>query len=191
MRLTVIILTIAYLTSCASGSSVVVGDTNPVIQNWESVTITNVMPEGARTIALVKASSAMGATKQGSVNYAINELKQQAAKVGANTVVIGPAATQITHIGMPVYTEGASGGLILPEETEVIQGLAVYVDRNQRGAQERAQAVVRNEQQEMLEQSTGPDKYERLLKLGQLRDADILTEEEFQKLKKEILAESY
>ena len=48
-----------------------------------------------------------------------------------------------------------------------------------------------SEQQEKLDRSTRPDKYDRLIKLGQLRDAGILTEEEFQKLKKEILAESY
>ena len=46
-----------------------------------------------------------------------------------------------------------------------------------------------SEQREKLDVSTGPDKYERLIKLGQLRDDGILTEEEFQELKKRILAE--
>ena len=190
MRLITLLLTISCLASCASGSSVVIGETSPMIQNWESVTITNEMPEGARTIALVKASSAMGATKQGSVNYAIEELKKQAAKVGANTVVIGTTSTKSNLAGYPAYGEGMSGGYIYNIDEEVIEGMAVFVDRDQRAQREPAQAVPRKEQQKKPNQSTGPDKYERLLKLGELRDAEILTEEEFQELKKRILAEN-
>ena len=86
MRPVSLLLAIVFVTGCASGSSIVVGEARPPIEDWESVKITNEMPEGAETIALVKASSDSGWTKQGSTDYAIEELKRQAAKVGANTV---------------------------------------------------------------------------------------------------------
>jgi uncharacterized protein YbjQ (UPF0145 family) len=189
-RLLAILFASIFIAACGGGgsSSVVVGDTSPMIQNWESVTITNVMPEGARTIALVKASSSKG-NQQRSVNHAINELKQQAARVGANTVVINETFTEISVVGVPVYNEKASGGLIGSKETEVIEGIAVYVDREQKDAQYSGQAVEQEQNQGKLGQVAEPDKYERLLQLGQLRDKNVITEAEFQELKRRILAE--
>ena len=46
------------------------------------------MPAGAEEIAIVKASSDAGLTQHGSLDYAVEELKKQAARVGANGVVI-------------------------------------------------------------------------------------------------------
>lgn len=129
MRPISLLLAIVCLTGCASGSSIVVGEARPPIEDWESVTITNEMPEGAKTIALVKASSDAGWTEQGSINYAIEELKRQAAKVGANTVVIGAPTTQIGVAGIPSYGGATSGGFIFSTEKEVVEGTAVYVER--------------------------------------------------------------
>jgi hypothetical protein len=52
---------------------------------------------------------------------------------------------------------------------------------------ERAQAAIRREQSTRTDQGIGSDTYEQLLKIGQLRDDGILTEEEFQRLKRKIL----
>ena len=65
----------------------------------------------------------------GSINYAVEELKQQAAKVGANIVVIGAPTTQTGVAGIPSYGGATSGGFIFPVETEVVEGTAVYVER--------------------------------------------------------------
>jgi hypothetical protein len=86
------------------------------------------MPEGATEIALVNASSDSGWTKQESVDYAIQELKKQAAKVGANVVVIKVARTETDIVGIPSYGGASSGGYIVPSEKEVIEGIAVYVE---------------------------------------------------------------
>ena len=129
MRPIIVLLAFFCLMSCASGSSIVVGESRPPIEDWKSVKITNEMPEGAETIAFVKASSDAGWTKQGSTNYAVEELKRQAAKVGANMVVIGAPTTQTGVAGIPSYGGATSGGYVFPVETEVVEGIAVYVER--------------------------------------------------------------
>ncbi len=52
---------------------------------------------------------------------------------------------------------------------------------------ERAQAAALRDQTKGTNQATDPDIFEQLQTIGQLRDDGILTEEEFQKLKKRIL----
>ena len=51
----------------------------------------------------------------------------------------------------------------------------------------RAQAATLREQTQRDDQGAGPNIYEQLRTIGQLRDNGILTDEEFQKLKKKIL----
>jgi opacity protein-like surface antigen len=106
---------------CASGSAVVVGQARPPIEDWDSVAVTTQMPDGAEEIALVQASSDSGWNEQQSVDYAIVELKKQAAKVGANTVVIDATDTtlQVLTVGTDVYSSNA----------QVVKGMAVFVGR--------------------------------------------------------------
>ncbi len=54
-------------------------------------------------------------------------------------------------------------------------------------ARERAETAAHTEQAEQTGQSTGPHIYEQLRTIGQLRNDGILTEKEFQELKKNIL----
>src|SRR4029077_9173507 len=70
------------LVGCASGSAVVTGTTrNPILP--EEVQIYLEPPAEYEVIGLVSASSDAGWTDQGSQDYAIGELKKQAAKIGA------------------------------------------------------------------------------------------------------------
>jgi hypothetical protein len=80
-----------------------------------------ILPDGAEEIALVQASSDSGWNEQQSVDYAIVELKKQAAKVGANTVVIDATDTtlQVLTVGTDVYSSNA----------QVVKGMAVFVGR--------------------------------------------------------------
>ena len=72
----------------------------------------------------------MGVTKQGSVDYALEELKQQAAAVGANVVVIGSTSTKSgSVIGVPM-SDGYSGTgtmVVQQQDKQIIEGVAVYV----------------------------------------------------------------
>ena len=58
---------------------------------------------------------------------------------------------------------------------------------NERLEREHAQAAAARKQAQERDMATGPDVFEQLRTLGQLRDQGILTELEFQRLKKKVL----
>jgi uncharacterized protein YbjQ (UPF0145 family) len=65
-------------------------------------------------------------TQQQSLDYAIEELKKQAAKVGANAIVLGERQTARSVTG--VLT--ANGGTIVTSnEAEIVQGIAVWIEQ--------------------------------------------------------------
>lgn len=125
MRLFLSILIFAVLVGCASGSALVTGTTRPAIEDHASIIILTEMPEGAEEIARVKASSDSGWTQQGSLDYAVEELKKQAAKVGANAVVLSNRETSSQIVGVPVY---GGGTIIGSSEVEVVEGIAIWVN---------------------------------------------------------------
>jgi len=112
-------------TGCASGSALVTGQTRPAIDDHTTVRILNKMPEDAEEIAVLKASSDSGWTQQASLDYAVDELKKQAAKVGANAVVLTGRDTSSQVAGVPAY---GGGTIVSSSEVEVVQGIAVWVD---------------------------------------------------------------
>ena len=114
----------AVLVGCASGSALVVGQTRPAIEDYSSVKILTEMPDGAEQIAIVKASSNMGWNQQQSLDYAVEELKKQAAKVGANAVVFTDRDTTTQVTGVPTYGGGTT---VSSSETEIVEGIAIYV----------------------------------------------------------------
>lgn len=124
-KLLTLLLLAAVLAGCASGSALVTGQTRPTIENHESVVILTAMPEGAEQIAIVKASSDSGWTQQGSLDYAVEELKEQAAKVGANAVVLSGRDTSSQTVGVPVY---GGGTIISSSEVEIVEGIAVWIE---------------------------------------------------------------
>lgn len=97
------LMLICMLTACASGSVVVTGTKRPPISPTEVQLYTRA-PVGYEVIGLVKASSEMGLTEQGSINYAIEELKKQAAAVGANGVLLAAVGERGTSHGDAVQT---------------------------------------------------------------------------------------
>ena len=125
MRMLLFTTLVAVLAGCASGSALVTGQTRPAIEDYTTVTILTEMPEGAEQIAIVKASSNMGINQQKSLDYAVEELKQQAAKVGANAVVLTGRDTSSQVTGVPVY---GGGTVVSSSETEIVEGIAVWTD---------------------------------------------------------------
>ncbi len=124
MRTVLVIFLAAALVGCASGSALVTGTVRPPIEDFTTVAILTEMPEGAEQIAIVKASSDSGWNQQQSLDYAVEELKKQAAKVGANAVVITDRGTSTQVVGVPTYGGGTT---ISSSETEIVEGIAVYV----------------------------------------------------------------
>lgn len=125
MHKVVLTLLAVVLAGCASGSALVTGQTRPAIEDHTTVSILTEMPEGADEIAIVKASSDSGWTQQDSLDYAVDELKKQAAKVGANAVVLTGRDTSSQVVGVPVY---GGGTVVGSSEVEIVQGMAVWVD---------------------------------------------------------------
>lgn len=83
-------------------------------------------PAEFETIGLVRASSSSGWTQQGDLDYAVNELKRRAAKMGANGVLLSSTGTKISGIA-----GGTSGGVVYaaPVEAQAVEGRAIFVSR--------------------------------------------------------------
>lgn len=119
------LVTVVALAGCASGSALVTGQTRPAIEDHTTVFILTKMPDGVDPIAIVKASSDSGWTQQGSLDYAVDELKKQAAKIGANAVVLAGRETSTQTVGLPA---DGGGTFISSSEIEIVQGTAIWVD---------------------------------------------------------------
>ena len=87
------LITILFLAGCASGSSIEVGETQAAIDPSQ-VKLYLETPDIYEVIGIVTASSDAGWTEQDSVDYAVEELKNQAAKLGANGVLIESTGSQ-------------------------------------------------------------------------------------------------
>jgi hypothetical protein len=96
------------LAGCATGSAIVTGAAKAPIAP-EQVTLYLEPPAEFEPIGLLNASSPMSFSKQETVNMAVKELKAQAAKIGANGVLLISSG------------EGADG------TTMEVQGKAIYV----------------------------------------------------------------
>jgi hypothetical protein len=84
---TSIVIAIISLAGCASGSAIVTGQVRPAVSP-ELVNLYLEPPAEFEIVGLVNASSQAGMGKQGSVDYAVRELKAQAGKIGANGVLL-------------------------------------------------------------------------------------------------------
>jgi hypothetical protein len=103
-----------------SVTAVVTGERRAAISP-EQVQLYSEAPKAPyQVIALVNASSGNGWSDQQSVDYAVEELKNQAAAVGANGVILGQPDSQTGGFVM-------SGNVALPYDEQTVSGTAVYV----------------------------------------------------------------
>ncbi len=112
------------LAGCASGSAIVTGTTKPPVAA-EQVAIYLDPPADFEVIGLVSASSDAGWTEQGSMNYAIDELKKQAGALGANGVLLVSSGERVTTA---VWSQGATIYAV-PVTAKTVQGRAIFVRR--------------------------------------------------------------
>jgi hypothetical protein len=113
------------IASCASGSAIVTGNVRPAIPAHQ-VRIYLEPPAAFEVIALVSASSDAGWTAQGSVDYAVAELKSQAARLGANGVLLVFSGDRTTSV-----LSTLPGGTIysIPVTAKTLQGKAIFIPR--------------------------------------------------------------
>ena len=111
------------LGGCATGSAIVTGTVRPAIPVSE-VKLYIEAPEEYEVIGIVEASSAVEFTSQGAQDRAIEELKKQASKLGANGVILmNSGDRQGDTVG---YT---SGGVYYSgtETVKTAQAKAIYI----------------------------------------------------------------
>jgi uncharacterized protein YbjQ (UPF0145 family) len=121
--LSVLALLVLLLGACASGSVIVTGSTRAPIEP-ERVKIYLESPVDFDVIGMVSASSSSGWTEQGSQDYAVNELKKQAAKLGANGVLLVSAGERT---GTAVGGYGTGYFYAVPITAKTVQGRAIFV----------------------------------------------------------------
>lgn len=114
------------IAACATGtgSAIVTGKTRAPLAP-EQVRIYLEPPAAFEVIALVNASSDAGWTEQGSVDYAIDELKKQAAKLGANGVLLVSSGDRTSTI---VGGQGTGYLYAIPVTAKTVQGRAIFVN---------------------------------------------------------------
>lgn len=127
MKIVMVMAAALALSACASATSIVTGTTRAAIAP-EQVRIYTEMPAGAEIVAIVSATSRTGFTPQQSQNYAIGELKEKAARLGANGILIESAGQGSGPVvGVPVY----GGGTMITGGThpniQDVHGKAIYV----------------------------------------------------------------
>ncbi|KFA97232.1 hypothetical protein [Vibrio sp. ER1A] len=122
---TLLLALILALTGCASGSAILVGEAREPIAP-EKVRLYLQTPESYETIALVNASSDAGFTKQDSIDYAIEELKKQAAKLGANGVLLGVTGS---NNSVMIGGQGTDYQYLIPISEQTVSGQAIYVEK--------------------------------------------------------------
>lgn len=120
------ILGISILTiGCTSGPGLVKGYTRPPIEDYRTVRVLGRLPQGAETIAAVKASSDSGFSRERNLDHTINELKKKAARLGANAIVI----TQRDSPSQMGTAQTSGGGLVVTNnERERLKAIAIWID---------------------------------------------------------------
>ena len=121
----IIVLIAISLAACASasGSAIVVGEVRePIDPNQVKLYLE--APANYEIIGIVSASSDAGWTEQGSVDYAVQELKNQAAKLGANGVLIESTGEQTSTV---IGGQGTSYLYAIPVTAKTVSGKAIFV----------------------------------------------------------------
>lgn len=123
MKLITIIACLVVLIGCATGTHIVTGNQRPPIP-VEQVKLYQEPPATFEIIGIVNATSP--GHNQTHMDAAVNAMKEQAAKIGANGIIIGPGNGGSTSASVGVSSHGS---VFVGAIGELIQlsGQAIYV----------------------------------------------------------------
>jgi len=120
------------LAGCASSSRVMMGAARAPIDPAQ-VQVYPTAPPGSMEIAQIEATSAVGFGTQGQTDAALKRLKEEAAKLGANGVVVmgvgsggAPAAVSV-GAGSWGSSVGGGVGIGIPTTQKHAAGVAIWV----------------------------------------------------------------
>ncbi|ENM5736168.1 hypothetical protein DU972_003810 [Vibrio mimicus] len=123
IKVGLVVVALSVLNACASGSAIVTGVKKPAL-DFNQVRLYLEAPEQYETIGIVKASSDAGITQQASQDYAVEELKKQAAKLGANGVILTTTGENTSSI---ISTNAGGSIYTIPVSAQTVSGKAVFV----------------------------------------------------------------
>jgi len=109
----------ALLSGCSTGTHILTGPARPPIDE-DQVVVYSVPPAHYTVVGVVTAEAKGGWSKQGQMDSAVEELKAEAAKIGANGVILEGTGTS-SRGGV------VSGGLYMPESHPTVTGTAIWV----------------------------------------------------------------
>ena len=112
------------LSGCATGSALVTGTKRTPLDPTQ-VKIYLEKPLNYEVIGIVNASSDSGWTEQGSLDYAVKELKNQAAKLGANGVLLESTGEKNSTVVGNTY--GTGFYYAIPVSAKTVSGQAIHV----------------------------------------------------------------
>ena len=115
-----IFFTIVLCSCITTKTSIIMTGTARAAINPNEVKIYADPPAKYETIGLIEASREIGSSRQATQDIVISELKSQAAKMGANGVILGGTGSQ-SNGGVVV------GSVIVASEVIATQGRAIYV----------------------------------------------------------------
>ena len=123
-NISLLILIVLFITGCASGSAIVTGTKRPPIDP-NQVKLYLQPPANYEIIGIVSASSDAGWTEQGSQDYAVQELKNQAAELVANGILLTTTGEKTsTAIG----SYGTGYFYTIPITAKTVSGQAIYAN---------------------------------------------------------------
>lgn len=140
-RMLSIALALWLLCGCASSRVFVVGEPRPVISP-DSVRVYRTPPRRFERIAIINSSSggSWPFAARGQVDEAISEVKEKAAEIGANGILleaVGTTSSGNLGIGVGgfgvgggrrhVHAVGGSGSFFAPIQHKTVQATAIYV----------------------------------------------------------------
>ena len=126
--LLVLVMFIFNLGGSATGTTLVTGVKRVAI-SFQEVKIYHSSPANYEVIGIVKASSEMGWTDQESLDMAVEEVKKQAAKIGANGIILEKMGKDSSGGYGNFFSDGYGGGFFVGGEVyaQSISGTAVFV----------------------------------------------------------------
>jgi len=121
-RFSILIMLLLAIAGCATGSHIITGKVKPALDP-NKVKLYLEPPSEYEVIGIVEASSDVELFTQAAQDRAIQELKKQAAQIGANGVLIQSTGHQTNTSGY------YSGGAYYPidTETKTATGKAIFV----------------------------------------------------------------
>ncbi|MFC1779503.1 hypothetical protein ACFLZU_04105 [Thermodesulfobacteriota bacterium] len=117
------------LVGCVSGSAIITGTQRPAI-SADEVRVYSKYPGNYEVIAFVKSEAEEVFSQQDAVNRALQELKSQAAKVGANGIVLQSQGEKSEGTVGTFIANGYGGGTFVGgnSDYQTISAEAIYTE---------------------------------------------------------------